>query len=312
MNLRLDPSSLPVAIPARDVEMVSLFLSAKAMRSPKTAGTYAPVCQEFLAWLGKPLVHADVRDMHRWHAWVHSLDVAQATKARYLSTVKSLFTYLSSEGLLPSNPAKALVVGSVDAAPNRFLTIDESTALLAAAPDPRSRALIATLVTTGLRVSELAGMSAGDLIRGPQGGYGIRVLGKGDRIRDVPLPHSVLVLIIDYRRSIQKPLRFDPASSEPVWLNRFGTRLGVLSIQKAVKTTAETAGLVQKVTPHWLRHTAATTALAEDADLFEVQEMLGHRQITTTQRYVHLAKGLQNTAADRIARAILGKGMEGD
>jgi integrase/recombinase XerC len=165
-----------------------------------------------------------------------------------------------------------------------FVPKDESKELLdrdvaGHASARRDRALLEILYASGLRVAECCGLDVEDL----DGALGtVRVLGKGARERVVPVGEAALLAVAAY-------LELSPATSGPLFRNRRGGRLTTRSVHRIVRYEARAAGLARRVTPHTLRHTFATHLLGEGADLRLIQELLGHRRLSTTQRYTHVS-----------------------
>jgi integrase/recombinase XerC len=165
-----------------------------------------------------------------------------------------------------------------------FVPKDESKTLLVRAPAEseaglRDHALLELLYATGIRVSECCGLDASDVDRG-QGT--VRVLGKGGRERVVPVGDVALAALDAYHAA-------RGAGDGPLFTNQRGGRLTVRSAHRIVGARAREAGTGRRVTPHTMRHTFATHMLGEGADLRLIQELLGHRRLSTTQRYTHVS-----------------------
>jgi integrase/recombinase XerC len=171
------------------------------------------------------------------------------------------------------------------------LTTDQVGALLIAPPANlpaglRDRAILETMYSAGLRVSELVGLNVADWDR--SAGI-LRVMGKGRKERLAPVG-SYATKALDHWITVREP---DPKAPEKqraaIFLNRFGRRLTTRSIGRMLETHIQTAGLTQQTTPHTLRHSFATHLLDGGADLRSVQELLGHKSLTTTQIYTHVS-----------------------
>ncbi|MHC4547446.1 MAG: site-specific tyrosine recombinase/integron integrase [Planctomycetota bacterium] len=205
----------------------------------------------------------------------------KATVARYFAAVRSLARFLVREGALDRDPARALRTPSHRRPLPLHLAEEEVGRLIDAAPSARDRAILETLYGGGLRVSELVTLDRDDLdLR-----RGIaRVRGKGRQERLAPLGGSAVRALKDHLRV--RPRAADP---RPVFLNRQGGRLTSRSVHRLLRRCALRADVDPRTTPHTLRHSFATHLLDRGADLREVQELLGHRNISTTQIYTHVS-----------------------
>jgi integrase/recombinase XerC len=150
----------------------------------------------------------------------------------------------------------------------------------------RNRAIFEMLYSSGIRVSELAGLNISDL---DFSAAVVRVSGKGNRERIVPVGQKALAALNAYRIRLQKKTGSPTISAGPLFLNRFHKRLSPRSIARILKKLVDTVGLLTPVSPHALRHTFATHMLDAGADLRAVQELLGHKSLSTTQKYTHVS-----------------------
>ena len=167
---------------------------------------------------------------------------------------------------------------------NQFLPVDETAVLLSPEPEAsvagaRDRALLELLYASGLRVAEGCGLDVDDL---DEGRRTVRVLGKGSKERVVPVGESALEALAAY-------LALRGRQRGALFLNARGGRLTTRSALRIVRARARRAGIVQRVTPHTLRHSFATHMLGAGADLRLIQELLGHSRLSTTQRYTHVS-----------------------
>lgn len=211
--------------------------------------------------------------------------------ARKLSTLRSFYKFLVKQGMVESNPVEGILTPrreknlpvhlSVDAV-FRLLDSIETDSVRAA----RNRAIFETLYSCGIRVSELAGMNVHDL---DAASGTLKVLGKGGKERRVPIGRNALESIGAYRRMLAAPNGTEPAPNGPLFLNLRGQRLTPRSIARILKTIATACGILTPVSPHTLRHTFATHLLDAGADLRSVQELLGHQNLSTTQKYTHVS-----------------------
>ncbi|MDR1615985.1 MAG: tyrosine recombinase XerC, partial [Syntrophomonadaceae bacterium] len=221
--------------------------------------------------------------------------LSRATMARKLSALRTFVKFLCREGILSKNPMAAISTPKKESKLPRFLYNEEVDTLLRA-PDGklilgrRDRAIMELLYSSGLRVNELVSLNIRDL--GMGGGY-LRVKGKGDKERIVPVGKAAIDSITNYVNSGRGfLLKKGGAATEEqaLFLNKFGTRISVRSVRNIINKYAELSSLKQKVYPHMLRHSFATHLLSAGADLRSVQELLGHVKISTTQIYTHLSK----------------------
>jgi len=211
--------------------------------------------------------------------------------ARKLSTLRSFFKFLQKNGVVEANPMAGLLTPKrektlpvVLSADEMFALLDsiEPNALLAA----RNRAIFETLYSCGIRVSELTGLNVFDL--DPAAGV-VRVLGKGGRERIVPVGKKALEAVRDYRERLRAAAGIGEGNNGPMFLNARRQRLTARSVARILKKLAAACGIEAPLSPHALRHTFATHLLDAGADLRSVQELLGHRNLSTTQRYTHVS-----------------------
>jgi integrase/recombinase XerC len=211
--------------------------------------------------------------------------------ARKLSTLRSFFKFLVKKGVIESNPVDGILTPKRDKPLPGYLPIDavfrlldsiESDSVLAV----RNRAVFETLYSCGIRVSELAGLNVYDVDR--DGGT-LRVLGKGAKERVVPVGRKALDAIAHYRETLQAEKGIGTGANGPLFLNHHGQRLTTRSVARILKKLATACGILTPVSPHTLRHTFATHMLDAGTDLRSVQELLGHKNLSTTQKYTHVS-----------------------
>lgn len=220
----------------------------------------------------------------------------KSTIARKLSAVRSFYRYLVHHGYIDVNPSDAVQTPKQDQPIPTYLPIDDMFRLLASVKTDtllglRNRAMFETLYSTGIRVSELAGLDVQDIDFHE---HVIRVKGKGGHERMVPIGKTALSSIEAYRKQIESKDRgtqsqAEAVSGDPLFLNKFNTRLSVRSIARILEKTTRECGIAIPVSPHAFRHTFATHMLDAGADLRVVQELLGHKSLSTTQKYTHVS-----------------------
>ena len=224
--------------------------------------------------------------IERYMEWIYSRGREKSSQARNLSGIKSFYNFLLLSDIIESAPAEHILPPkaarhlpdtlSVEEIDRIISTIDHSTT-----KGLRDRAILEVLYSCGLRVSELCELKLSDLFFGE--GY-IRVTGKGDKQRLVPISgiaRDRIQLYLEQRHT-------DHRSEESVFLNNRGTKLTRVMIFTIIKQATKLAGIDKKISPHTLRHSFATHLLEGGADIRQVQELLGHENILTTEIYTHL------------------------
>ena len=217
-------------------------------------------------------------------------DISARSQARLISGLRSFFDYLIFEDYRSDNPmdlVESPKLGrklpdtlSEEDIDRIFARIDRST------PEgERNRAMLETLYSCGLRVSEMVGLKISDLFF--EEGF-IRVIGKGNKQRFVPVNDHIIRLIDNYRNLVRSSLDVDREFEDTLFLNRRGRQISRNMVFMILKDLVQKAGIKKKVSPHTLRHSFATHLLENGADLRAIQQMLGHESITTTEIYMHV------------------------
>jgi integrase/recombinase XerC len=222
---------------------------------------------------------------------LHEAGYAKTSISRRLASVRSFLRFGQREGWAKSNPAKALRNPRKSRKLPHFLTTEEVGKLLAAPrgdspPAVRDRAILETLYSAGLRVSELVGITDGDL----DFAAGIvRIRGKGKRERLAPIGSYAAQALKSWLEVRNVSPREKTGREAPVFTNKFGTRLTTRSVARMLEKYLKATGLDQRTSPHTLRHSFATHLLDRGADIRSVQELLGHKSLVTTQIYTHVS-----------------------
>jgi integrase/recombinase XerD len=296
-------SSLPSPL-SRAAEEYLSWLEVERGRSPRTLAAY----RRDLAAFGVALREGGRRDMDAAAAsdvaaYLASLreSHSKASVARAHSSIRGFYRFLVEEGRRDDDPAADLPSVSVSDLLPKALSEEETERLLGAVVGTgpavlRDRALLEVLYGTGARVSEVVGLNLGDVADAvdERGVPLVRVLGKGDKERVVPLGQLARLALADWLSGEGRPL-FVPkkwrrrSDAEAVFLNARGGRLTRVGAFGVVKKYAARVGLNEKVSPHVLRHSCATHMLGRGADVRVVQELLGHASIATTQRYTKVS-----------------------
>ncbi len=232
----------------------------------------------------------DALQIRAFLAYLHGRN-RKTSIARKLAAIRSFFRFLHKHHLVSGNPAEALHTPKHVKPLPVYLPVDDMFRLLESIPtrDPlglRNRALLETLYSAGVRVSELAGLNVGDVDF--ENGV-LRVVGKGNKQRIVPVGRKALDAIAAYCGIVGTEIGSAAAESGPLFLNKAHGRLTTRSIARIVDRFARACGLQVPVSPHAFRHSYATHLLDGGADLRAVQELLGHRSLSTTQRYTHVS-----------------------
>jgi integrase/recombinase XerC len=224
-------------------------------------------------------------------AWLHDRGYARTTISRRIAAVRSWCRFLCRQGLLQKNPADGVRGPKLDRKLPHFLNKADVERLLSApsgdgALGARDRAILETLYSAGLRVSELVGLELGDLDL-DQGVATVRGKGKRERLALIgAAAKRALAAWIDARAGLLESIG---RRSEAVFLNKNGTRLSARSVGRLLVKYLRKTGLDPRTTPHTLRHTFATHLLDAGADIRGVQELLGHKNLATTQIYTHVS-----------------------
>lgn len=230
-------------------------------------------------------------DLRGYVSAVNEVGYAKSTVARRLASMRSFFRFAQREKLIDHNPAKPLRNPRPARHLPHFLSSSELKRLLCTPPknEPlglRDRAILETMYSAGLRVSEAVGMNDGDI------DYAeglIRVRGKGRKERLAPLGSFAIRALKRWFRVRELSPKVAPGRGAPVFVNRFGTRLTTRSVARMLEKHLISSGLDVRTTPHSLRHSFATHLLDHGADIRSVQELLGHKSIATTQIYTHVS-----------------------
>lgn len=263
--------------------------------SPHTLAAYGRDLREFQAFLQAQAAGAtggeemlgriDQILLRRYLAQLHKKN-SKTSIGRKLAALRTFFRYLVREGGLKTNPGELVGTPRREKALPKTLSVDEAFALMDGGKGEdllalRDRAIVETLYSCGLRVSELTGLDVCglDLEQGL-----VRVTGKGSKERIVPVGSKALAALAAYLQA-----RGNPAAQTPLFLNHRGGRLTPRSVERNLKRQLLEGGLTKNATPHSLRHSFATHLLDGGADLRSIQELLGHASLSTTQKYTQVS-----------------------
>ena len=287
------------------------FLSTEKGYSDNTCRAYSNDLKDFIAYFLSNRALAityeedddekdiDVQDVaavsgliiRGYLGFLHKQNIKKSSVARKLSSIRSFLKFLEKHGVISENPATSVITPKQDKPIPKYLTVDDMFRLLDSIKTDtlngkRNRALLETMYSTGIRVSELVGLNIGDV---DFSGKVIRVTGKGNVERIVPIGQKSLAFIKDYRKSLDLQKAVPVNYKGALFLNKNKGRLTARSVARILDKSSRDAGLMIPVAPHDFRHSFATHMLDAGLDLRVVQELLGHKQLSTTQKYTHVS-----------------------
>jgi integrase/recombinase XerD len=254
----------------RDVEKLTAFLLAKnILKSP---------------------AEIELNDLQQFIRWAAGSEMSDTSQARMISGIRSFYKYCLLENISPKDPTMLLEAPKLKRKLPDVLSFDEIEKIIAAIdfskPEGgRNKAILETMYSCGLRVSEVVNLKISQLYLDT--GF-IRVLGKGDKERLVPVGSSAVKYIKIYLQDLRVHIAVKPGNEDYLFLNNRGTKMSRVMIFLIIKDLAKKAGIKKNISPHTFRHSFATHLIEGGADLRAVQEMLGHESITTTEIYTHL------------------------
>ncbi len=230
------------------------------------------------------------KDLKHFIAVLYDLGLGARSQARIISGIKQFYSFLILENELKDDPSELLEMPKIGRKLPEVMSIEEIDMLinaidLSSNEGHRNKAILETLYSCGIRVSELVNLRFSDLYF--EEGF-IRVIGKGNKERLVPVSKTVEKEIKIYQDNYRVHKKIKPGDENTVFLNRRGSKLTRVMIFTIIKNLAELSGLNKSVSPHTFRHSFATHMIEGGANLRAVQEMLGHESITTTEIYTHL------------------------
>lgn len=239
---------------------------------------------------GLSIENIRLKNLQSFLKWIATLGMTSSSQSRIISGIRSFFKYCLQENLIKQDPTLLLETPRLRRSLPDFLNVTEINRIVSAIdlskPEgERNRAILETMYSCGLRVSELVNLRLSSLY--PELGF-IKVIGKGDKERLVPIGNTALKFIGIYRQQVRIHLQIKKGNEDILFLNRRGARLTRQMIFFLLKALVREAGIKKTVSPHTFRHSFATHLVEAGADLRAVQEMLGHESITTTEIYTHL------------------------
>ncbi len=270
--LQLEKSLAKNSIEAyqRDMEKLVQFFEIKGI-SPQPQEVNLSTLREFLRWITE-------------------LGMTATSQARILSGIKAFYKYLMLEDMITKNPAELLESPKLKRKLPEVLGLHEIDQMVAvidhSKPEGmRNKAMIETMFSCGLRASEAVGLKFSDISFTDEF---VRILGKGNKERLVPIGGVALKAIIMYRDLVRSHITAQTGHHDTVFLNARGKGISRVMLFYIIKDLAKKAGITKSISPHTLRHSFATCLVEAGADLRAVQQMLGHESITTTEIYTHI------------------------
>lgn len=271
------------------------FLALERSLSENSIEAYLHDIEKFVQFLESKKYGLSPKEIQLTHLqeflkWINELGMSASSQARVISGIKSFYKYLLLENVLNADPTTLLEAPKLSRLLPDTLSLEEINELIAAidlsrAGGQRNKAMLETLYSCGLRVSELVNMRISNLFFKED--Y-IKVTGKGDKERLVPIGSAAIKQISIYRDDVRCHLDIKKNNEDYLFLNNRGTKISRIYVFNTIKNLAEKIGLKKSISPHTFRHSFATHLIEGGADLRAVQEMLGHESITTTEIYTHL------------------------
>ena len=270
LQLEKSLSEHSVSAYLHDVELLAQYVSLSEKKLSPAEITLTHL-QQFIQWLSK-------------------LGLSATSQARIISGIRGFFKYCLTEQLVTIDPAALLESPKIPRHLPDTLSVSEIEKMLdvmdVSNPEGvRNKAMLETLYSCGLRVSELIHLHLSDYF--PRDAF-IRVIGKGNKERLIPIGRSAIKYIDLYIQHIRTQIKIKQGAEDHIFLNRRGSYLSRVMVFYIIKSTAQQAGINKIISPHTFRHSFATHLVEGGADLRAVQEMLGHESITTTEIYTHL------------------------
>ncbi|WP_315816278.1 site-specific tyrosine recombinase XerD [Paraflavitalea speifideaquila] len=254
----------------RDIEKLTQFLQQKGIEKNPAA--------------------LELNDLQQFTRWVAELGMTATSQARIISGIRAFYKYCSMEQIVVNDPTVLLEAPKLKRALPDVLAFEEIEQIidqidLSKPEGGRNKAILETMYSCGLRVSEVVNLKLSQLFLDAEF---IRVVGKGDKERLVPIGLSAIKYINIYRNDIRVHMPIKKGQEDILFLNRRGSKLTRVMIFLMLKDLVKKAGITKNISPHTFRHSFATHLVEGGADLRAVQEMLGHESITTTEIYTHL------------------------
>lgn len=273
------------------------FLRLEKALAENSIDAYLRDIKLFIKWNfelnnNKKLTNIEKDDIHSFIQWLNDIDFSARSQARVISGIKSFFNFCYLEEINDSNPSELIQTPKLGQYLPETLSLEEIDAMIACidmskADGHRNKAIIEVLYGCGLRVSELVNLTLSRYH--PKEAF-VRVIGKGNKERLVPIGSSAMNAMKHYIEHSRVHYPEVKNHEDYIFLNQRGKKLSRVYVFTLVKKLAELAGIRKNISPHTFRHSFATHLVEGGADLRAVQELLGHKSITTTEIYTHLSK----------------------
>lgn len=250
----------------------------------------------------------ELKDLQAFVKWTAGLGMTPTSQARMISGIRAFYKYCQVENISQKDPTVLLEAPKLKRALPDVLSFEEIESIigqidLSKPEGGRNKAILETLYSCGLRVSEVVNLKISQLYLDV--GF-IRVIGKGDKERLVPVGSSAIKYINIYKNDIRIHIRVKPGNEDVLFLNNRGAKMSRVMIFLIIKDLAKKAGIKKNISPHTFRHSFATHLIEGGADLRAVQEMLGHENITTTEIYTHLNRDFLRKTLEQFHPAFKG------
>ncbi|MEO6731685.1 MAG: site-specific tyrosine recombinase XerD [Ferruginibacter sp.] len=278
------------------------YLQLEKSLSDNSVEAYLHDIEKLTTWIQltnelKTPQQIELKDLEHFIRWLSELGMTAGSQARIISGIKSFFKYCLQEQIVSIDPTTLLESPKIKRTLPDILGFDEIESIinsidLSKPEGGRNKAILETLYSCGLRVTEVVNLRISCLFLDV--GF-IRIIGKGDKERLVPVGSDAIKYINIYRKDIRVHIKVKPGNEDILFLNRRGSKLSRVMIFLIIKELARIAGIKKTISPHTFRHSFATHLVEGGADLRAVQEMLGHESITTTEIYTHLDREFLRT-----------------
>ena len=272
------------------------YLKLERSLSENTIDAYLTDLDKLLAYLtleGIGITDVTLQDLENFSAGLHDIGIHPRSQARILSGIRSFFRFLTLDDYIRQDPSELLESPQIGKHLPDVLTVEEIDALIGAIDETtpegqRNRAILETLYSCGLRVSELCNLKLSDLYLDE--GF-IKVEGKGSKQRLVPISPRAVNELKNYFTE-RRYAKIKPGYEDFVFISRFGKNISRIMVFHIIKELAERIGLKKTISPHTFRHSFATHLLEGGANLRAIQAMLGHESIGTTEIYTHIDRSM--------------------
>ena len=262
----------------------------------------------------KAPAEVDLTTLQQFIKWVSELGMTAASQARIISGIKGFYKYCLIEEIVTADPTALLEAPKLKRSLPDVLSFDEIEAIIGGIDQSkpeggRNKAILETMYSCGLRVSEVVGLQISCLYLDV--GF-VRVIGKGDKERLVPIGSDAIKYIKLYRNDIRVHIPIKKGCEDFLFVNRRGGQLSRVMIFYIIKDLVKKAGITKNISPHTFRHSFATHLVEGGADLRAVQEMLGHESITTTEIYTHLDRDFLRSTLQQFHPAFAKPALKGN